>query len=65
MIVEVRQGCRMIPRLRPIPTDRDGAVADFYQIFTWVSPLRTMASPGLQANALANVSMFDGAPIAR
>ena len=36
-----------------------------YQIFTCLSPLRTMASPALQSNALANSGMFDGAPTAR
>ena len=36
-----------------------------YQIFTCLSSPRTIASPGLHWNAVANAGMFDGAPIAR
>ena len=36
-----------------------------YQIFTCFPPSRTIASPLLHWNALANSGMFDGAPIAR
>jgi len=42
-----------------------GNEATDYQIFTCLSPERTIFAPGLHWNAVAKASMFDGAPIAR
>ena len=47
-----------MPGLFVTPMTRD------YQITTWASPSRTIASPALHWNAAANAGRFEGAPTA-